>query len=64
MAGFPKCGTTDLFERMRHHPEFVAPKMKELHWLSRYRFLPVFRQNSTDRFGNYNKYDQGNWSTI
>lgn len=51
VIGFPKCGTTDLFERMKHHPEFIPSKMKELHWLSRYRFMPLFRRNSTVQIG-------------
>ncbi|XP_061193042.1 carbohydrate sulfotransferase 15-like [Saccostrea echinata] len=40
VIGFPKCGTTDLFDRMSHHPEFVQPSFKEIHWISRYRFIP------------------------
>ncbi|OPL20878.1 hypothetical protein AM593_09880, partial [Mytilus galloprovincialis] len=53
VIGFPKCGTTDLFERMKHHPEFIPSKMKELHWLSRYRFMPLFRRNSTVQIEKY-----------
>ncbi|XP_048775749.1 carbohydrate sulfotransferase 15-like [Ostrea edulis] len=39
VIGFPKCGTTDLFDRMSHHPEFLQPSFKEIHWISRYRFI-------------------------
>lgn len=40
VIGFPKCGTTDLFDRLSHHPEFIKPAFKEIHWISRYRFIP------------------------
>lgn len=40
VIGFPKCGTTDLFDRLSHHPEFLKPAFKEIHWISRYRFIP------------------------
>ena len=40
VIGFPKCGTTDLFDRLSHHPEFIKPSFKEIHWISRYRFIP------------------------
>ncbi|KAK3107501.1 hypothetical protein FSP39_015930, partial [Pinctada imbricata] len=39
VAGFPKCGTTDLFDRMTGHPEFFRPSFKEIHWITRYRFV-------------------------
>jgi len=39
VTGFPKCGTTDLYERMTYHPGFRPPLFKEIHWITRYRFL-------------------------
>ncbi|KAK7504790.1 hypothetical protein BaRGS_00003818, partial [Batillaria attramentaria] len=37
LSGFPKCGSTDLFQRLCLHPE-VAPVDKEPQWLARGRF--------------------------
>ncbi|KAK7504791.1 hypothetical protein BaRGS_00003819, partial [Batillaria attramentaria] len=36
-AGFPKCGSTYLYQLLRKHPD-VAPIMKEPQWLTRGRF--------------------------
>ena len=34
LAGFPKCGTTDLYQKLLQHPQIVAGKHKEPHFWS------------------------------
>lgn len=36
--GQPKCGTTDLYDRLRLHPEVKFSAIKEPHWWTRKRF--------------------------
>uniref|UniRef100_A0A8C2KAU0 Sulfotransferase n=1 Tax=Cyprinus carpio TaxID=7962 RepID=A0A8C2KAU0_CYPCA len=38
IIGQPKCGTTDLYERLRLHPDVRLTPPKEPHWWSRKRF--------------------------
>ncbi|KAK7918722.1 hypothetical protein WMY93_010006 [Mugilogobius chulae] len=38
IIGQPKCGTTDLFDRLRMHPEVRFTMFKEPHWWTRKRF--------------------------
>lgn len=38
IIGQPKCGTTDLFDRLRFHPDVRLALLKEPHWWSRKRF--------------------------
>lgn len=38
IIGQPKCGTTDLFYRLRLHPELKFNTLKEPHWWTRKRF--------------------------
>ena len=38
ILGQPKCGTTDLFSRLGHHPQVTLPKRKEIRWLTRGEF--------------------------
>ncbi|XP_018604895.1 carbohydrate sulfotransferase 15-like isoform X2 [Scleropages formosus] len=38
IIGQPKCGTTDLYNRLRLHPEVMFTTMKEPHWWTRKRF--------------------------
>lgn len=38
IIGQPKCGTTDLFNRLKLHPDFRPVAQKEPHWWSRKRF--------------------------
>uniref|UniRef100_A0A8C1G336 Carbohydrate (N-acetylgalactosamine 4-sulfate 6-O) sulfotransferase 15 n=1 Tax=Cyprinus carpio TaxID=7962 RepID=A0A8C1G336_CYPCA len=38
IIGQPKCGTTDLYDRLRLHPEVHFTTMKEPHWWTRKRF--------------------------
>lgn len=35
VAGVAKCGTTDLFRRLKLHPQLQASRVKEPHWLTR-----------------------------
>ncbi|MEL7250859.1 MAG: sulfotransferase domain-containing protein [Bacteroidota bacterium] len=37
VAGFPKCGTTWLYDRLRELPDFGMPTGKELHFFSRHQ---------------------------
>ena len=36
LIGFPKCATTDLYDRIAKHPHVVRSK-KEIHWFTRLR---------------------------
>lgn len=52
IIGQPKCGTTDLYQRMLLHPEFRFNTIKEPHWWTRKRFGYIrfkdgFRRNYT-----------------
>ncbi|XP_066526855.1 carbohydrate sulfotransferase 15 isoform X2 [Hoplias malabaricus] len=38
IIGQPKCGTTDLYDRLRLHPQIRFTTMKEPHWWTRKRF--------------------------
>ncbi|XP_073775163.1 carbohydrate sulfotransferase 15 isoform X3 [Danio rerio] len=38
IIGQPKCGTTDLYERLQLHPHVQLTALKEPHWWSRKRF--------------------------
>lgn len=38
LAGVAKCGTTDIFARIRLHPDVIQGTQKEYHWWDRYRF--------------------------
>lgn len=37
IVGQPKCGSTDLFNRIIRHPDVISPAIKETHWWSRNR---------------------------
>ena len=37
LIGMPKCGTTDLYQRIVQHPQVIAPASKEPHWWSKRR---------------------------
>jgi len=38
ILGQPKCGTSDLFERLRNHPDVAVPNVKEVRWFTRGEF--------------------------
>lgn len=38
IIGQPKCGTTDLYARLKLHPEVLFSTIKEPHWWTRRRF--------------------------
>lgn len=38
IIGQPKCGTTDLYDRLRLHPDVKFTTFKEPHWWTRKRF--------------------------
>uniref|UniRef100_A0A0B6ZS08 Sulfotransferase domain-containing protein n=1 Tax=Arion vulgaris TaxID=1028688 RepID=A0A0B6ZS08_9EUPU len=52
IAGFSKCGTSDLYYKLAHHPDVLATGWKEKHWFDYNRFAEDMRfiQNYTDMF--------------
>ncbi|KAL8602842.1 hypothetical protein ACOMHN_056336 [Nucella lapillus] len=38
VAGVAKCGTTDLYKRIRLHPDIMEGELKEYHWWDRLRY--------------------------
>lgn len=38
LLGFPKCGSSDLFERLKLHPSIRMPHRKEVRWFTRGEF--------------------------
>ncbi|BFZ18915.1 hypothetical protein BsWGS_21954 [Bradybaena similaris] len=54
IAGFSKCGTSDLFFKLVQHPEVAKSGVKEKHWFDYFRFVADTRfiQNYTDKFIN------------
>ncbi|KAK7101939.1 carbohydrate sulfotransferase 15-like [Littorina saxatilis] len=38
VAGVAKCGTTDLYKRIRYHPDIMEGELKEYHWWDRLRY--------------------------
>ncbi|KAK7102837.1 hypothetical protein V1264_021003 [Littorina saxatilis] len=52
IAGVAKCGTTDLYRRLRLHPDIMKGTMKEYHFWDR------------ERFGNVEMSDSGNVSIV
>ncbi|NWI90027.1 CHSTF sulfotransferase, partial [Pitta sordida] len=51
IIGQPKCGTTDLYDRLRLHPEIRFSASKEPHWWTRKRFGIIrLRDGFHDRY--------------
>ncbi|KAM3835103.1 carbohydrate sulfotransferase 15 [Vipera latastei] len=51
IIGQPKCGTTDLYDRLRLHPEVKFSAIKEPHWWTRKRFGIIrLRDGFHDRY--------------
>ncbi|XP_041369103.1 carbohydrate sulfotransferase 15-like isoform X2 [Gigantopelta aegis] len=38
IAGQPKCGSTDLYQKLTSHPDVVTPPIKEPHWWGKNRY--------------------------
>lgn len=38
LAGQPKCGSTDLYNKIISHPDIVIPPVKESHWWGKNRY--------------------------
>ncbi|GFR79617.1 carbohydrate sulfotransferase 15 [Elysia marginata] len=38
LAGQPKCGSTDIYQRLVTHPEIIASPVKESHWWGKNRY--------------------------
>ncbi|XP_025093899.1 carbohydrate sulfotransferase 15-like isoform X1 [Pomacea canaliculata] len=52
LAGFPKCGTTDVFERISVHKHVLKPGYKEPHWITRLRYQGYNFNNYTRFFAS------------
>ncbi|CAL1599620.1 unnamed protein product [Knipowitschia caucasica] len=50
IIGQPKCGTTDLYDRLRLHPQVQFTTFKEPHWWTRKRFGLIRLSERRDRF--------------
>lgn len=52
VAGVAKCGTSDLYRRIRLHPDVMRGTMKEYHWWDRSRFddPEMNRGNDSDKW--------------
>lgn len=48
VLGQPKCGTSNLYEHLKKHPEVVMPRRKEVRWFTRGEFTLEFMQQETD----------------
>ena len=42
VLGYPKCGSVKLCEILNAHPDFAVPRMKEIHWFTKYNFEEKF----------------------
>lgn len=45
LAGQPKCGSTDIYQRLITHPEIAPLPVKESHWWGKNRYGPVASVN-------------------
>jgi len=45
IVGFPRSGTTTLFDILTNHPQFAGPNHKEIHWLTHHTFELTFPEN-------------------
>lgn len=52
LVGQPKCGTTDIFQRINSHPDVIQPALKGPHWWTRRRY----GQPSSDRPVSFMEY--------
>ncbi|XP_028846006.1 carbohydrate sulfotransferase 15-like isoform X2 [Denticeps clupeoides] len=59
IMGQPKCGTTDLYDRLRHHPDVRFTAMKEPHWWTRKRFGEASASTMWDNNAWVYFYDNG-----
>src|SRR5690554_3490583 len=51
VPGFPKCGTTWLYDRLNELPDFQMPPHKELHYFNRCkRFKPIAETGRTQSY--------------
>lgn len=43
-SGFPKCASTDFYDKLSHHPQIFTGTMKEYHWWTKKRrmFRPFY----------------------
>ena len=44
--GFPKCGSTQLYNMMTRHPQLIGGMNKEPHWWTRFPFVDRFPHNA------------------
>ncbi|KAJ8033486.1 Carbohydrate sulfotransferase 15 [Holothuria leucospilota] len=62
ILGFPKCGTTDIWDKIHHHPEVEKTAIKEPHFwrgdssattiISNYRFVPYATNVTNEMYTN------------
>jgi len=45
IVGFPRSGTTTLYDILTRHPQFEGPNHKEIHWLTHNKFEKTFPDN-------------------
>ncbi|ESO98385.1 hypothetical protein LOTGIDRAFT_214000 [Lottia gigantea] len=53
IAGQPKCGSTDLYQKISSHPDVSMPPNKEYHWWARRRFGSKSNNSSSLSFDDY-----------
>ena len=58
IGGFPKCGTTDLYNKLTRHPQIVTSSIKEPQWWTRYRY------KANPSIYSYERYFRSSISTI
>lgn len=62
ILGQPKCGTSDLYQRISSHPMVVPPKRKEIRWFTRGEFLSAseegmeIRKDSSTSLSTFTNY--------
>eukprot|EP01038_Epipyxis_sp_PR26KG_P007166 gene7166-9769_t len=54
VLGQPKCGSSDLFERLRRHDKIRAPRRKEIRWFTRGEFQTTAMDHEGDSNANKN----------
>jgi len=53
ILGQPKCGTSNLYEHLKKHPEIIMPRRKEVRWFTRGEFTLDFMQQEVDGEGKH-----------
>lgn len=65
IIGQPKCGTTDLYNRLKLHPEIKFNGIKEPHWWTRRRFGSIrFKDGFQESFPVEDYLDLFDWTSV